>query len=389
MTNNTTEKALIARGFDSATATRLRQAGQTLEKLKLADDQALTALGLNADQIMAIRNGPRPAIPQEDLAKVLFANRWVCCVCREPDRPIIVHHIKEWSSSRDHSPENLAVLCTIHHGEAHTHRQLEQNLTSARISALKTQWEQQVQRDDAHAIQQGSQLQHDNWFYFNHLRLFELAQELGVVPESVPGYQQALSDGACDQAGAVMKKMSADSFMYADSGGMQLYRYVTGLFRAVMQDAVVRNVSDYLDRGLLGNMVVPGDLVFVQGIHTFSPQRPAPAGTQLVKGSRTANRVVVNFVFDLAEATSASAWSLWLRGRQSVGSLVQVKQLQRVDGKLHLTGTVLAIRSAVSSLKERMYEQRLYEAGIPQRREAAAEEDEFSGFDDESLEGFS
>lgn len=388
MTNNPTEKALIARGFDSATATRLRHAGQSLEKLKLADEQVLTALGLNAEQISVIRSGSRPPIPPEDLAKVLFANRWVCCVCREPDRPIIVHHVKDWSSSRDHSPENLAVLCTIHHGEAHTHRQLEQNLTPARVFAFKAEWEQQVQRDDALAIQQGSQLQADNWYYFNHLRLFELAQELGVVPESVPGYQQALAAGACDQAGAVVKKTSPGSFMYADSDRMQLYRYVTGLFRAVMQDAVVRNISDYLDRGLLGNMVVRGDLVFVQGLHTFSPQRPAPLGTQLINGSRAANGVAVNFVFDLAEATSASAWSLWLRGRQSVGSIIQVKQLQRVDGKLHLNGTVLAIRSAASGLKERMYEQRLYEAGIPQRREAAAE-DEFSGFDDESLEGFS
>lgn len=139
MTNNPTEKALIARGFDSETAARLRCAGQTLAKLKLSSENALSALGLNAEQIAAIYGGTRPAIPQEDLVKVLFANRWVCCVCRDPQRPIIVHHINEWSTSRDHSTPNLAVLCTIHHGEAHTNRQLEQNLTSSRISSLKAQ----------------------------------------------------------------------------------------------------------------------------------------------------------------------------------------------------------------------------------------------------------
>lgn len=385
MTSNPTENALISRGFDTATASRLRRAGHTLNKLKAASDGVLATLGLDADQIAALRSGARPPIPQEHLIRVLFSNRWVCCVCRDPLRPVVVHHISGWASSRDHSPNNLAVLCTLHHGEVHTHRQLEQNLTAARIAAIKVEWEQMVQRDDALAIQQGSLLQVENWFYFNHLRLFELAQELGINPRSASGYSEALAAGVCDRAGTVTKRASADGFMYADSDRMQLYRYVTAVFRSVLKGAVVWNISDHLDRGSLGLTVVPGDLIFVQGRHIFSQQRPAPDGVQLSKGMRSANRVTVEFVFDLAEATSVSAWSNWLRGQQNVGSLIQVRQIQRVEGKLLITGTVLAIRSAVASLKDRMYEQRLYEAGIPQRREEADEID-FGCADDLSPE---
>lgn len=369
MTNNPTEKALMARGFDSETAARLRCAGQTLAKLKLSSENALSALGLNAEQIAAIYGGTRPAIPQEDLVKVLFANRWVCCVCRDPQRPIIVHHINEWSTSRDHSTPNLAVLCTIHHGEAHTNRQLEQNLTSSRISSLKAQWEQQVVRDDALVIQQGSQLQLDNWLYFNHLRLFELAQGLGVDPTAVSGFQQAITAGVCDQAGAVVKRVTAGSFMYADSDRIQLYYYVTALFSAVMQDVVVRNISDHLDRSVLGCTIAPGDIIFVQGAHSFSDELPAPAGIALRRGTRTANHVIISFVFDSAEATSVSAWSLWLTGRQSVGSLIQVKQIRRMDGGLHIAGTVLAIRNDSSDLKGRTYKQSLHDSGLPHQRD--------------------
>ena len=120
MTNNPTEKALLARGFDSELAASIRQRGYTLESLKLADDESLFALGLSQAQVGLLRREPRPPIPMEDLTRVLFDNRWVCCVCRDASRPIIVHHIQEWSESRSHAPANLAVLCSVHHGEAHT-----------------------------------------------------------------------------------------------------------------------------------------------------------------------------------------------------------------------------------------------------------------------------
>ena len=374
MTNNPTEKALIARGFDSGLAFSLRRAGQTLDSLNRAEDPTLIALGLSQDQILIIRQEPRPPIPQVNLTKVLFASRWICCVCRNPDRPIVVHHIREWASSRDHSTQNLAVLCQEHHDEVHTTHRLSQNLTPARIVQLKMMWETEVIRKDALAIQQGSQLQAEIWFYFNHTRLFELALELGVDTSTLPCYPHVVNVGVCTQEGAIIAEAPSGSFMYANNPNRQsLYGYVHGMLKAVLNEATVRNISDYLDRGLVGCDFVPGDLVFVQGSHTFAPQKPAPTGLQLSKGVRRVNGVVVSFVFDLSEATSASAWSLWLRGRENIGSLLRVQRVQRLDGKLCVECTVLAIRSASTGLKERMYELKLYQSGIPQLREAAEE----------------
>lgn len=370
MTNNPTEKALLARGFDSELAASIRKRGYTLESLKLADDASLSALGLSEAQVGMLRRGPRPPIPMEDLTRVLFDNRWVCCVCRDASRPIIVHHIHEWSASRDHTPANLAVLCSLHHGEAHTHRHLGQNLTGPRITQFKAMWESQVRRDDALAIQGGTVLQAETWFYFNHLRLYELALELGVDVPALPDLPAAVAAGVCRSNGTVSKAANAGSFMYADSDRALLFRFMLGLLRAVLAEAPLRNISDYLDRGVLG-CLVPGDVVFVQGLHTFSPQSPAPAGSQLTRGQRSANRVVVTFVFDLSEATSSSAWSTWLRGTGNVGCLLRVQRLSRIGPKLHIECTALAIRSSYSELKQRTYELHLFESGLPLSNEDA------------------
>ena len=380
MTNNPTEKALLARGFNSELAASIRQQGHTLESLKRADKPTLAGLGLSEAEVESLRREARPSIPQEDLTRVLFDNRWVCCVCRNASRPVVVHHIREWADSRDHSSANLAVLCTLHHGEAHTQHLLEQNLTRDRIAQFKASWEAQVHRDDALAIQQGSILQAETWFYFNHLRLFELALELGVNVRAIPSLGEAVVAGVCRPDGTVSKAGPPDSFMYADSDRIHLFRFMLNLFRSVLSEVPIRNVSDHLDRGVMG-CLVPGDIVFVQGVHTFTPQSPAPPNSQLSKGIRSANRVVVSFVFDLSEATSVSAWSIWLRGHGNVGSLLRIQRVSRVDDKLYIECTVLAIRSSVQDLKHRAYEQHLLESGLPHMYKEVGDDD-FVEFDD-------
>lgn len=384
MTKNPTEVALLARGMDSGTAKRLREAGWTLARLQGASDNELQSLGVDGPERIALRGGDRPAIPPANLTQVLFANRWLCCVCRDVERPIVVHHIEPWANSHDHSPGNLAVLCTRHHGEAHSTRDLELTLSPARLRAMKSRWEREVRRMDPLAIQQGTQLQAEHWLYFNHLRLFDLAQGSGIRLTELPAFAAASTASVCDDAGAVVKSAEPGGYRYADSDGMPLYRYMSQMLHAVLAVATVRNISDDLDRGVLNQLIVPGDLVFVQGLHSFSDVEPAPTGTQAVRGTRSANRVEISFVFDRAEATSSSAWSTWLRGRQGVGSLMQVKQLERTGDKLHVMATVLAIRTAVEGLKDRMYELSLYRSGLG--LQDGGDEEDFSEFENSSVD---
>lgn len=71
-----------------------------------------------------------------------------CCVCRDRSQGIIVHHIDEFSDSRSHAEDNLVVLCLNHHGEAHTKRELQLNLTPERLRKLKARWLKDVKQYD-------------------------------------------------------------------------------------------------------------------------------------------------------------------------------------------------------------------------------------------------
>ncbi len=352
----------MRRGVDSALAKKLREEEWTLAKLQIQRPEKLLELGLNESVVLKILGQGRPPIPSDVLIKTLYDNRWVCCVCRDAERPVVVHHIKSWAESRDHSPANLAVLCSIHHGEAHSTHALELTLTADRLKAMKTAWEQSVSREDQLAIFKSTQLMSCQWWYFNHLRVFEIAEHVGVEITQLKGFQAALSNGACDGEGYLCP---TEGLLYVGQArSLSLYRYMSSMLKAAIGHALVRNISDELDRGTLDILVTPGDLVFVQGAYHFT-DLPDGSGVDMVRGRRSVNKVEITFVFDRNEGTSGSARTEWLLGVRSLGCLLRANKLKRdLKGILHIEATVLAIRSAHEELKTRMYEIGLYQSGL-------------------------
>ncbi|MDO8374965.1 MAG: HNH endonuclease signature motif containing protein [Burkholderiaceae bacterium] len=366
MTTNRTELALIARGIDTGTARRLRTKHLTLAKLQQLNPDEFNLLGLTDVQIDSIRKSVRPAIPNRQLIRVLFRNRFLCCVCREP-KPVVVHHIKPWAKTHDHSEKNLAVLCTHHHGEAHIRRDLETTLNPEKLSQLKAQWEQEVERLDGNSICIATQPKSDYWYYFNHLRLFEMAEQEGVNLPRVEGFSHARRLGLCDKNGHIVKP-NAERFMYESQLSMPLYSFVKNVFYECLAILTVRNISDLLDPGTVLPLIVENDVIYVQGAHKFADSPLAKNGHQLAAGTRSANHVEIAYVFDRFESTSNSAWSLWLRGTQSVGSLIHVKSVQRAGQKVCILGTVLAIGLPAMELKTRVYEANLYKSVLRRNR---------------------
>ncbi|WP_167144611.1 HNH endonuclease signature motif containing protein [Pseudomonas sp. OTU750018] len=363
MTKNPTELALLARGMDTDLARTLRLAGWTLSKLQQLDTSLLEALGINSPTIARLRKGQRPAIPSEALIQVLFVSRWLCCVCRDPTRPVVVHHIKPWAQSRDHSPANLAVLCTLHHGEAHNCRGLELSLSEERLLAAKQTWEQRTAALDRLAIHQSTQMHECHWWYFNHLRLLELARGSGVDLTELPGFQGALRHGGCDSGGLVSLDDRGRS-PYNARAGHYVYRYMTEVLNCVLERAAPRNISDEMDRGTLPALITSGDLIILQGRYFFSSVKTPDAREDLVRGRRSANKVEISFVFNRNEGTSGSARALWLCGTQTLCSILMVNRVERSGAGYHIVATVLAIRSAHGELKTRMYEGNLLASGL-------------------------
>lgn len=145
-----TFKALMDRGCDSETANRLEKAGYTLNKLKNLDVNELHDLNIPQELIDIILQEKRPPIPRTTMNKVLFESRYTCCVCRDRSQGIIVHHIHKYSESRNHAEDNLVVLCLQHHGDAHTTRGLQLNLTPERLRESKQKWLDLVKQFDNH-----------------------------------------------------------------------------------------------------------------------------------------------------------------------------------------------------------------------------------------------
>ncbi|MEH2280716.1 MAG: HNH endonuclease signature motif containing protein [Nostoc sp.] len=142
----------MARGFDLETANRLKEAGHTLNSLKTSDINQLRSLNIKEELINIIFSEKRPPIPPETLDKVLDESSWTCCVCRDRKQGIIVHHIHEYSDSHSHAEDNLVVLCLNHHGEAHTKRELQINLTPDRLRELKKRWLERVEQYNHEAL---------------------------------------------------------------------------------------------------------------------------------------------------------------------------------------------------------------------------------------------
>jgi len=374
---NRTEAALLSRGLDSANSERLRKDGWTLAKLKECDDRRLIDLGIPKFVIEKLRSGPRSEIPFTTLVQVLFANRFTCCVCRDEKKSIVVHHIRDWAESHDHSPDNLAVLCLDDHGKAHSVNKLSRNLDEPTISQFKKRWEAKIRRFDTAAIINSSRVNFDAWWYFNHVRLFELAKALNINLGALHHYGASLAAKLIDRQGFVRPRASRALYMYSGSEGMILYDYVREIMERVLSGLTVLNISDCLDRVVLMPLLKPADFVFVQGAHWFASSSGQERGRhQTYVGTRRANHVEVTFTFDRWEATSVSAWG-WLRGRRDAASVLRVVNVGRLDGKLHLQCTVIGISAAAAGLKQREYASFPYRRWVTRTDETEEEAEDF------------
>jgi hypothetical protein len=353
---NRSVAALLARGFNSKLAEELVSTGRSLSILKEMDDAKLQRLGLSGDNIASLRRGGRSRIPFPVLAQLLWANRFTCCICRNPNLAIIVHHIRPWAQSHSHAPDNLAVLCLQHHAEAHRHGELEQNLTPSNIREAKQQWECAVALLDAKAILDASRINDHHWWWFNHLRLFEIADGLGVNLKTTRGFCAGLLSKGIDNEGRLKAPDSTSHFRYQGGDGQYLYYYVKGVLDEVLTRTAVFNVSDDLDPGFLSQVVSAGDIIFVQGKHYFKRLNGITRGPgQATEVRRQVNNVRLSFTIDRWEAVANSAWAAWLFGIQRAASIVRVVSISHEGNRLHLKCTGLAIGFTLEGLSARSY----------------------------------
>lgn len=91
----------------------------------------------------------RIPIPPDTAAAVLFASDYTCCVCRDPGRPVQIHHVDENPSNN--SEENLSVLCLLCHNDTQVKGGFGRKLNAKPVIQYRDDWVQRViyRRDKA------------------------------------------------------------------------------------------------------------------------------------------------------------------------------------------------------------------------------------------------
>lgn len=353
---NRTVAALMQRGIDLALARKLHEDGYTLGRLQQLGSPELKHLGIKDDQIACLQQGGRAAIPFRTLARLLWQNRFTCCVCRDPAKAVIVHHIRHWAESRDHSLANLTVLCLEHHAQAHRTGNLEQNLSERHLREFKASWEELVSHLDPKAILEASRIPGHHWWWFNHLRIFEMAENLEISLRENPYFISAKRYGRIDERGRLNPTTVDSPYLYVGGDGMALYGYMRCVLESVLSRTTVFNISDDLDPGFLAKIVNPGDLVLVEGKHFFKSLSKTSRGPgQASEVRREANNVRVSFTVDRWEAVANSAWAVWLTGAKSASSIVRIASVECESGKTHLRCTGLAMGALLQGISRRSY----------------------------------
>jgi hypothetical protein len=362
---NKTVVALISRGIDLETASRLAADGNTMASLQQKKATELEKLGLSSDMASNIQKGTRPSIPDSVVKALLYNNRYCCCVCRESARSIIIHHIVSWHETRNHSPENLAVLCLDHHDKAHSKSDLSINLTADKLRAAKAEWEKAVKTLDSRQILSiASVSNYNRWDYINHVRIFEIARQRNIDHTQNPSYQSARKLGLIDQTGELLPPESygqkSDEMYWKYSGPniLQMYAYMAHVVNETIKDLPILNMSDHMDRNFIKDILEPDKLIAFQGHHSFkdlSNNRSYQGPSQIRRAKRTANGVTFQYTFDAWECTSSSSKVDHMFKSGSCLTIARVKSIETIGNQLLVKCSAIVVGTGYEQMRTRTY----------------------------------
>ncbi len=151
----------------------------------------------------------RRDIPKPLEQQILYDSAFSCAVCSA--RGAHLHHIDKNNSNNTY--DNLILLCSTHHDDAHTHRELSKNLTADRLKTQRDRWYTEVKsRRNAAASASGQSLNVDaclaagtTWGYINHRRVMQIAQTISLDFSGMPQFSRLVDSNILDRSGFLLK----------------------------------------------------------------------------------------------------------------------------------------------------------------------------------------
>jgi hypothetical protein len=345
-----TFNALIARGVDSNKANQLLSIGHNLTTLKQLSVEDLRKLNLRDTFIETIQKENRPPIPPETVITLLYKSKRTCCICRDNSRSIIIHHIEEWHISKDHSENNLVVLCLQHHDEAHTQKDLSQNLSKSQLLAFKEKWISYVQTDDAKVVL-GLMQYYSRWDYINIKRVFELFINQRIMYNDIESYLTLLNLNILDQRGIPhpiqeWKIPEKPEWHLCDFGsGIYYMHYLKTIIERIVEKLPLIDLTNNLSISFIKSIVNPGSIITAQlGFYFSDIDKFERSQQQLRKAHYKGNSIKIEFVFNAWECTSSSGRFDALSGHKVAVPILFVRSvLEDEENNLVISGSCLAI----------------------------------------------
>lgn len=358
-----TEKALLARGVDTNTANTIASKGYTLQSLKQQSLSKLIALGLKKESAEIILSEPRPPIPDGTLHRLLIKSRRTCCVCRDPSKPIIVHHINEWAVSKSHDEANLIVLCLEHHDQAHTMKELSQKLSKKELRASKIAWENDVKLLDAKSILKLKQdRDYSRWDWINLPRLFELVTRMGITSSIPHLHQRLLHAGYIDEHGFIANEKDwapskSDGAYFIDFGdGMYISYYLSNLVdQALARTPIIDITPLVVSKVQLTSVIAESDFIATQLPFYFANVNQDEKGSsQHRKSYYRGHGIRIEYVFNAWYCLSSSARYDAMTGRKVKTIFARVMSVAESDGELVISVSCLAAGTAFKTHQARL-----------------------------------
>lgn len=338
-----TINALLSRGIASGLAENLSARGFTLKALKQMNVEKLSKIGLSTLNIKQLHSGGRPPIPESTLINLLWHNRRTCCVCRQQHKSIIIHHIEEWSVSRDHNIKNLAVLCLDCHDIAHTKKSLSQNLTPKELREYKNRWEMIVSKNDIQTLfNLKTSRSSARWDWINCRRVFELFENLGFTIDNLSDFNNLKEDGFIDDRGFITNDLKwnigkSRRFYFLDFGcAFNIAGYLGSILEIVLKNTPVIDITPILNkRNELRALVEMGSFISIQAPFYFSTIEDGLTDFDEVKRAYYRGyNLRVEFTFQPWYCTSSSAKHGAMSGRHVQTVFGFVRDISIYDDEL-------------------------------------------------------
>lgn len=340
-----TLNAFIARGVESKLASSLAESGLTLTKLKYLKLEELVKLGLTNEVSKSIFKEQRPPIPSKTVVKLLYQSKWTCCVCRDKNKGIIIHHIKEWNISKDHSEENLVVLCLEHHDLAHTKKELSLNLTENKLKELKKLWLEKVSLQDTQIIRGLTVLENpEGWDYFNHNRIFEIYLRKNLSNIHFKTTMVAKKKSWINDLGTLCLTDDDKIHLYHSGDGYLMYFYMAELFDEVLKTLSLVDLTNKFNKSDLGALIQEGSYIGLQAGFYFKNLSEKSEGREQRRLCYYKKaKMKIQFEFDAYEATSISAWGSHLVGHKTSTVIGRIKSIINKKENITITISCLAM----------------------------------------------